>query len=145
MTVAGRKNPTTHRAFSPWKSLKRLPQPVPTLGAAPQEPVVSVNQYHLVSLKSWDPEVRYQLHPRTRFRAVDNEGVIVQVHKDRVIVVNETGLRLMEILRSDQQVSLEDLVAQLQAEFDAPAQQVAPDVSHYLLTLEQEGIIEQVP
>jgi restriction endonuclease len=64
---------------------------------------------------------------------------------DRVTVVNETGLRLMEMLRCDQQASLDELVAQLHVEFDASAQQIMSDVAQYLETLEQEGIIERVP
>jgi hypothetical protein len=78
--------------------------------------------------------------PRVRHRAVGEDGVMVHLDSGRVIVVNEVGHYIVQLL--DQPMSREALVASLVAEFDVSAAQAEADLDLFLGELGTEQLVE---
>ena len=72
------------------------------------------------------------------FRRVAGEGVVVDQRRAEVIVVNEVGLRVLELLR--EKVSLEDIVAKVSDEFDAQPETVEADVLRFIDQIAERGM-----
>jgi hypothetical protein len=83
---------------------------------------------------------RLGLNPRVRYRAVGDDGVVVQMDSARVLVLNEVGLRVVELLASGQ--SVDALAASLVREFDAPAAEVQADLEQFLAELDAEQVLD---
>ncbi len=79
------------------------------------------------------------LSPRIRYRAVDNEGVLVHLEHGRVIVVNEVGLYILQQL--DRPKSAHELSQAVAEEFAVDLEQAQQDVDHYLQELATEQIL----
>ena len=80
------------------------------------------------------------LIPRVRHRAVGEDGVLVHLDSGRVIVVNEVGQYIVQLL--DQPMSRKALVACLLAEFDVSAEQAEVDIDLFLGELGNEQLVE---
>jgi hypothetical protein len=80
------------------------------------------------------------LIPRVRHRAVGDDGVMVHLDSGRVIVVNEIGHYIVQLL--DQPMSRKALVASLVAEFDVSAEQAEVDLDLFLGELGNEQLVE---
>lgn len=83
---------------------------------------------------------RLTLCPQIRFRAVDEEGVIVHTERGVAIVVNAQGLRTLELIR--ERGSRRAVIEQLAAEYDAPETAIAADVDAFLIQLREQQLIE---
>ena len=83
---------------------------------------------------------RLTLRPQVRFRAIDEEGVIVHTERGVVIVVNALGLRTLELIR--EQGSRRAVIARLAAEYDAPDTTIAADLDAFLGQLREQRLIE---
>lgn len=83
---------------------------------------------------------RLALRPQVRFRAIDEEGVIVHTERGVVIVVNALGLRTLELIR--EQGSRRAVIAQLAAEYDAPDTTIAADVDAFLDQMREQQLLE---
>ncbi len=78
--------------------------------------------------------------PRVRHRAVGEDGVLVHLDSGRVIVVNEVGHYIVQLL--DQPMSRKALAASLVAEFDVSAEQAEADLDLFLGELGNEQLVE---
>ena len=77
---------------------------------------------------------------RVRHRAVGEDGVLVHLDSGRVIVVNEVGHYIVQMLA--QPLSRKALVASLVAEFDVSTQLAEQDVDLFLDELSKERLVE---
>ena len=75
-----------------------------------------------------------------RYRSVAGDGVLVHLQSGRVIVVNEIGLRIVELLSDS--ASANQLVENIVGEFDVTFEQAALDVDKYLSALANENILQ---
>ena len=83
---------------------------------------------------------RLALCPQVRFRAVDQEGVIIHTERGVVIVVNALGLRTLELIR--EQGSRRAVIERLTAEYDAPEAAIAADVDAFLDQMREQQLLE---
>lgn len=81
------------------------------------------------------------LIPRVRHRAVGEDGVLVHLDSGRVIVVNEVGHFIVQML--EQPMSRKALVAALVEEFEVTAEQADADIKSFLDELGTEQLVEQ--
>ena len=72
------------------------------------------------------------------FRRVAGEGVVVDQRRAEVMVVNEVGLRVLELLRD--KVSVEEIIAKVTAEFDAEPETVEADVLRFIDQITERGM-----
>lgn len=80
------------------------------------------------------------LSPRVRFRAVGCEGVLVHVESGRVVVLNETGLHVVQQLERGAR-SATELVDSLVETFAVETADATADVSAFLAELDAEQIL----
>ena len=80
------------------------------------------------------------LRPRVRYRAVCDDGVLVHLETGRVIVVNEVGLRILDLLQKP--IPKTDLAARITEEFDVMPDQAASDLEIFLDQLDAEQVIK---
>ncbi len=83
---------------------------------------------------------RLTLRSQVRFRAIDEEGVIVHTERGVVIVINALGLRTLELIR--EQGSRRAVIAQLAAEYDASDTTIATDVDAFLDQMREQQLLE---
>ena len=81
-----------------------------------------------------------KLNPRARFRAVDDEGVVVQIERDEVMVVNATGLHVLDLVRLTG--SRAAVIEAITAEYETGDAAVAEDVDAFLADLRDYGILD---
>ena len=84
---------------------------------------------------------KISLASRVRHRAVGEDGVLVNLDSGRVIVVNEVGLYIVQVL--DQAMSRKELAASVAAEFDVSADQAEADLDRFLGQLDDEQLLGQ--
>ncbi len=75
-----------------------------------------------------------------RFRGVGPDGVAVNIQTDEVLVLNGTGLLILELIKNGAQ-DMSDLTTGLAKRFDVDAIKAAKDIRVYLEGLEQHGIV----
>lgn len=83
---------------------------------------------------------RFTLSPRVRFRAVDDEGVLVHVESGRVVVLNATGLHILQQLERGAQ-SPAELADSLVETFAVETADANADVAAFLAELDAEQIL----
>ena len=83
---------------------------------------------------------RLTLRSQVRFRAIDEEGVIVHTERGVVIVINALGLRTLELIR--EQGSRRAVIVQLAAEYDASDTTIAADVDAFLDQMREQQLLE---
>lgn len=82
------------------------------------------------------------LNPRVRFRAVGEQGVVVQTNTAQVMVLNETGLRILSLIKAG--VSSErELAYSIAQEYGISSTEAMRDVAAYLTELHQQDIIQR--
>lgn len=79
------------------------------------------------------------LSPRVRHRAVGQDGVVVHLENGRVLVVNEVGLRIIELLAEP--INRAALAARIAEEFEVTAEDAEADLDHYLDELDAEQVL----
>lgn len=84
-----------------------------------------------------------RLSGRVRFRAVDDEGVLVHLENGRVLVVNEVGLHIAQAL-GGQAMTVAELAESVAGTFEVDADQARVDVAAFLDQLRGEQVIESV-
>lgn len=77
-----------------------------------------------------------------RFRVVGGEGVVLRQEAREVLVVNETGARVLELLDGRRDVAAVHAV--LAAERDGAPEAVRRDLEGFLDELVGAGVVEQV-
>ncbi len=73
------------------------------------------------------------------FRIVDDEAIVVHIDTNEVLVLNEVGARVVEIMGKP--TSIQDLLAQLISEFDVEMDQLEADIFAHLKELLASGIL----
>ncbi|MFT5609520.1 MAG: hypothetical protein ACI9WC_000205 [Arenicella sp.] len=81
------------------------------------------------------------LSAQVRHRAVGADGVLVHLQNGRVIVVNEVGLYIVQLLQKP--ISIGAICESISSEFDVTQQQAESDLTKFLSELDQESIVEQ--
>ena len=80
------------------------------------------------------------LTSRVRWRAVGEDGVVVHLERGRVLVVNEVGLRIVELL--GEPGSRTELAKRLSDEFNVAVEQAESDLAEYLEQLDREQVLQ---
>ena len=83
---------------------------------------------------------RLTLRPQVRFRAVDQEGVIIHTERGVVIVVNALGLRTLELIR--ERGSRRAVLERLATEYEAPETTIAADLDAFLDQMREQQLLE---
>ena len=78
----------------------------------------------------------------TRYRNIGGEGVVVRQTAGEVLVLNEIGVRVLELLEAALPVS--GLLDALDAEYEIDRPTLERDVLAYLQELVDAGVIERV-
>ena len=73
------------------------------------------------------------------FRIVDDEAIIVHIDSNEVLVLNEVGARVVEIMENP--TSVVDLLAQLIEEFDVEMERLEADIFKHLEELLTENVL----
>ena len=84
-------------------------------------------------------QVNVSLKPRIRYRAVGEEGVLVDLESGRVIVVNEVGLQIIQSLGKPR--SRQSLVKMLVDDFEITEESAGSDVDAFLAELDREQLV----
>ncbi len=88
-----------------------------------------------------NPQEQLFLTPRIRYRVVDEEGVLVHLESDRVIVVNKVGLFIVEQLATPKsRLSLANSIA---SHFEIDVEQAKKDLDLYIAELDRERVLER--
>lgn len=77
--------------------------------------------------------------PDTRYRRVQEEGVVIRQRTAEALVVNELGARLLDLI--DGRSTVEELLDRLEAEYDVERPRLEADVLAYLDELERIGLV----
>lgn len=88
-------------------------------------------------------EEKIRLSDRVRYRAVDDEGVLVHLVNGRVMVVNEVGLHIVRAF-GQQAMTVSDLTDAVVREFEVDTTQARADVTAFLDQLRGEDAIDMV-
>lgn len=81
-----------------------------------------------------------QLSSRVRYRAVDDEGVVVHLDNGQVIVVNTVGLYILQQL--ERAKTVENLVTAMAEEFHITADAAYNDLMRYLEELSEHQVLQ---
>jgi len=73
---------------------------------------------------------RYRPHPDLRLTALEGEGVVLHLGTRRYFTVSETGLAILEALRTPR--SLDEIVATLQERYDVSAEHARTSAQAFL-------------
>jgi elongation factor P hydroxylase len=78
-----------------------------------------------------------------RFRALDDEGIVVRQQAGEVIVLNAAGTRVIELVAAG--ASGASIVDQLEQEYDTDRATLERDVAAHLAELLEANVIEPAP
>lgn len=91
-----------------------------------------------------DPEAVLALRKDVRFRRVADEGVVLVQEDGRVLGVNDSGARVLELM--DGQRTLREIVDVLEREVDAERTAIEADVAAFVARLrEVRALVEAAP
>ncbi|MFT5137257.1 MAG: hypothetical protein ACI9XU_000562 [Arenicella sp.] len=93
-----------------------------------------------VSSDTLKPSDKLCLSAQVRHRAVGADGVLVHLQNGRVVVVNEVGLYIVQLLQKP--ITKGALCESISSEFDATPQQAESDLTKFLSELDRESIVE---
>jgi hypothetical protein len=85
------------------------------------------------------PERPLAFSPDIRFRRVGDEGVVVDQSVPVVMVVNEVGVRALELVREG--ATQAEVVARIAEEYAVAPETVVADLREYLSDLRGRGIL----
>ena len=91
-----------------------------------------------------DPEAVLALRKDVRFRRVADEGVVLVQEDGRVLGVNDSGARVLELM--DGRRTLREIVDELGREVDAERGAIEADVASFVVRLREAGaLVEAAP
>lgn len=88
-------------------------------------------------------DIRYRRTPDLRFRTIGDEGMVVRQRAGEVLVLNDTGIRVLELL--DGEISVGALLDILADEYQVETSELRQDIQAYLAELSAAGLIEPLP
>ena len=77
--------------------------------------------------------------PKTAFRIIDGEAVVVVPEEGMVNIFNKVASRIWEIL--DGTLSLNDIAAVISSEFDATYETAYKDIEEFVEDLSKKGMV----
>ncbi len=83
----------------------------------------------------------FTLSPRARYRAVAGEGVVIQLDRDQIIVVNELGLELLEQLKAG--ATIAQLATSVSANYEVTFSRASDDIAHFIAELQAQELVSQ--
>ncbi len=86
---------------------------------------------------------KIKLSSRVRYRAVDDEGVLVHLENGRVLVVNEVGLFIVRALGRET-MTVADIADAVAGAFEVDAVHARADVAVFLDQLREEQAVDTV-
>lgn len=86
--------------------------------------------------------VHYERHPELRLTALEGEGVALHLGARRYFTVSETGLTILEALRTPQ--TAEDLVAQLLVAYEVTPEHARASVDAFLSRCHDAALVRVV-
>lgn len=86
---------------------------------------------------------RFRLARDVRFRVIVEEGVILRQQSAEVLVINEVGARLLDLV--DPSRDLGRIGDRLEEEFDVERSVLDADVAAFVTELLAAGVLERVP
>lgn len=86
---------------------------------------------------------RYRPLSDVRFRVIGGEAVVLKQEAAEVLVLNEVGARILELL--DGEHTTTEVLETLGREFDAEAAVLAGDLESFLRDLTDSGVVERIP
>lgn len=89
-----------------------------------------------------DLDARFRRRERVVWRDLGGETVLLELGAGRYFDLDVTGSRVWALLASP--VALRELVATLEAEFEAPPGAIARDLAELLTELERERLVERL-
>jgi hypothetical protein len=75
------------------------------------------------------------------FHHYGSEGILLNLDTETYFTLNETGIRMWEILSSTP--SVDDAATQLADEYDAPLDTIRTDLEEFIQTLRKAQLIEE--
>ena len=87
-----------------------------------------------------EPNSLFRTRNDARYRNIGGEGIVVRQAAGEVLVLNEVGVRVLDLLATGSAVSA--VVTTLQAEYDIDAATLERDVLGYVQELVDAGIVE---
>ena len=78
-----------------------------------------------------------------RYRNIGGEGIVVRQNAGEVLVLNDVGVRVLELLAAGGPVA--GALETLAAEYEVDRAVLAQDVVAYLQELLEAGVVERVP
>jgi PqqD family protein of HPr-rel-A system len=81
----------------------------------------------------------FKRDPGLPFQKLDEETIVVDPRSREVHLLNETAARIWELLASPR--SLDELVATLGEEYDAPAGELRPEIEELLSGFQDKGLV----
>jgi hypothetical protein len=85
---------------------------------------------------------RFVLDPRVRFRRFEKDGIVIHQKTAEALVVSDVATRLLEMSNGTR--TLQECVAILGTEFDAPADVIEQDVIRFAGELAELGVFSVV-
>ena len=85
----------------------------------------------------------YRRRDDVRFRTVLEEGVVVRQDAAEVLVLNEVGARILELI--DGNLEVEGIYHRLLQEFAVPEDDLRRDLDAFLADLREARVIERTP
>ncbi len=106
---------------------------------------ISIREDHYLTLDGQPFRVMntVKLHSYIRWRKVGNEGVVLNQDEGEVLVLNELGVRIVELF--EQGLSLDLLHARLLAEYDVDATVLDTDINRYIDELIKANVVVWEP
>jgi coenzyme PQQ biosynthesis protein PqqD len=83
----------------------------------------------------------YRHRGDVRFRVIDDEAVLVRQDAGEMIVLNETGARILELI--DGERSVESIIDEMSQEFESSREELQRDVTEFVQQLIDLGVAEE--
>ena len=87
-----------------------------------------------------EPTSVFRTRADARYRNIGGEGIVVRQAAGEVLVLNEVGVRVLDLLAAGNAVA--GVVATLKSEYDIDAATLERDVLDYVQELVDAGIVE---
>jgi hypothetical protein len=85
---------------------------------------------------------RYRRHPDIRLTSLEDEGVVLHLGERRYFTVNETGLVLLEVLKTPH--SFADLVAALVKEYEVSEETATETTKAFLDHCVTTAVVQEI-
>ena len=83
----------------------------------------------------------YRFCQDARYRKVAGEGVVLQQTSAEIIMLNQTGSFVLELI--DGERSVQDIVERMSADYEADAEVLTKDVKDYIQQLVDAGVVAE--